>query len=217
VSGLFQFFFDASEMIGTVAFAASGAMLAIDRELDLFGVVFLGITTAVGGGIMRDIVLGAFPPNAFSNSIYVLVALVTSLIVFVYAWMRSAKYRERRKAIDRVIDLLDALGLGIFSVIGAQTAINAGYIDNAFLCIFTAMSTGVGGGILRDLLSRTMPAVMHERIYALASIAGGAGYYFLVRTGLAGPAAMLIGMAVTIVIRLMAMSFRWHLPKVSNS
>ena len=102
MSGVFHFFFDAAQIIGTVAFAASGAMLAIDRDLDLFGVLILGvIPTAVGGGAIRDLLLGSFPPVAFRDATYVLVAFVTALIVFLLAAIGNVRYWRERDAMDR--------------------------------------------------------------------------------------------------------------------
>ena len=123
LTDVFQALFDIAEIVGTIAFAASGAMLAIDRELDLFGVIFLGVITAVGGGILRDMLLGILPPSAFIHSVYVAVAFVVSLAVFLYAELRGSRYWRQVGAIDRVVNLLDAVGLGIFSVVGVQTAI----------------------------------------------------------------------------------------------
>lgn len=214
MSELFRYFFLCAELLGTVAFAVSGAMQAIDRELDLFGVLFLGVITAVGGGITRDLILGSFPPSAFSNSIYVAVAFATSLLVFLFAYLKGQRYWKQHDSMDRSMNLLDAIGLGIFSVVGAQTAMNKGFADNAFLCIFMGMTTGVGGGIMRDLLSQTIPAVLKKRIYAVASIAGAGAYYVLTGLNVAGPASMLVGMAVTVVIRMLAAHYAWDLPTV---
>jgi len=209
-----QYLFNSSELIGTVAFAASGAMLAIDRDLDLFGVLTLGSVTAVGGGIVRDVLLGTFPPNAFNKSIYMTVALLTSFLVFIYAYVSGPRYWRQVKFIDQANNFLDAVGLGIFSVVGAQTAISKGFADNGFLCLFMGMMTGVGGGMIRDLLSMTVPAVLKKRIYAVASIAGAAGFLFTLRAGVASPIAMLSGMAVTIIIRMLSTKYAWDLPKV---
>lgn len=216
MSGVFHFFFDAAQIIGTVAFAASGAMLAIDRDLDLFGVLFLGVITAVGGGAIRDLLLGSFPPVAFRDATYVLVAFVTALIVFLLAAMGNVRYWRERDAMDRAFNLLDAIGLGIFSAVGAQTAMNFGFSGNAFLCVFMGMTTGVGGGVLRDLLSKTVPAVLKKRIYAVASIIGAATYYYLVRLKAGAPIAMLSGMLITVLIRLLATHYAWNLPRVKR-
>ena len=113
-----------------------------------------------------------------------------------------------------MVNLLDAVGLGIFSVVGVQTAIGAGHAGNAFLCLFMAMTTGVGGGVLRDVLSVTTPAVLKKRIYAVASLAGGGAYYGLIHAGINGMAAMLAGMLLTVAIRVLATRFQWDLPKI---
>lgn len=213
---IFQFLFDGAEIIGTIAFAASGAMLAIDRGLDLFGVLFLGVITACGGGIMRDIILGIVPPSAFSNSIFVMVAAVTSAVVFLFAYLQRAKYWSRWEKVDHDINLMDAIGLGVFSVVGANVAMEQGFADNFFLCVMMGMSTGVGGGILRDLLSRTIPAVLHKRIYAVASIIGAALYCGMIRIGVPSALCMLCGIVITVVIRLMATHYLWDLPVVRH-
>lgn len=216
MTDVFWYFFHCVEIVGTVAFAASGAMLAIDRDLDLFGVLLLGVTTAVGGGVMRDVLLGTFPPNAFSNSIYVAVAFVTALAVFMFAFLQEGRYWKQRARLDRIVNLLDAIGLGIFSVVGAQTAINRGFGRNAFLCIFMGMMTGVGGGILRDMMSQTIPFVLKKRIYAVASIAGAGSYYSLIQTGTSRTLSMLAGLLITVAIRMLATHYAWDLPKVHH-
>ena len=207
-------FFDVAEIVGTVAFAASGAMLAIDRELDMFGVVFLGVIAAVGGGILRDLLLGIVPPTAFRNPVYVAVAAPVSLAVFLFAWRRQGQYRRRHQMLDAVFNLLDAVGLGLFGVIGVEAALARGHQDNMFLCVFMGMTTGVGGGILRDLLSQAVPSVLKRHIYAVAVIAGSAVYYHLRRWGLGEPLATVLSMAVTLAIRVNATYFHWDLPSV---
>ena len=207
-------FFYIVEILGTVAFAASGAMIAIDRELDMFGVLFLGICAATGGGMMRDLFLGITPPGAFRDPTYVAVGAATALIVFLFAWRNKRLYRREYALLDRVVNLLDAIGLGMFGCVGVEAAMTMGHAGNIFLCVFMGMTTGVGGGILRDLFSMAVPAVLKKRIYAVAVILGCLLYYGLRRTALALPWAMLAGMLVTLVIRLCASHFRWDLPIV---
>lgn len=207
-------FFAAAEIAGTAAFAASGAMIAIDRDLDMFGVLFLGIITAVGGGVIRDILLGITPPSAFRNSIYVAVAAMTALAVFLVAWRLQRLYNRRYTDIGHIVNALDALGLGIFSVIGVEAALTMGHADNLFLCVFMGMTTAVGGGILRDVCSRTVPMVLRRRIYALAAIIGSLVYACLRRTTLSTPLATIAALFVTMGIRLCASVFHWNLPVV---
>ena len=209
-----QTFFDCAEIAGTAAFAASGAMIAIDRELDMFGVLFLGITAAVGGGMVRDIFLGITPPGAFRNFVYVAVAAAISLAVFLFAWLDQRQYVKRHGQMDRAINLLDAIGLGVFGVIGVEAAMGMGHGDNMFLCVFMGMTTGIGGGILRDVFSCTVPAVLKKRIYAVAVIIGCATYYILRRAAAPVPPSMIAGMSITVLIRLCASRFRWDLPAV---
>lgn len=209
-----QTFFFIVEIVGTVAFAASGAMIAIDRELDMFGVLFLGVAASTGGGMLRDLFLGITPPGAFRNPTYVAVGAATALAVFLFAWRNKRLYRREYALLDRVVNLLDAIGLGMFGVVGVEAAMAMGHEDNLFLCVFMGMTTGVGGGILRDLFSMAVPAVLKKRIYAVAVILGCTVYYGLRCAALATPAAMAVGMLVTLSIRLCASRYRWDLPIV---
>lgn len=211
----FEFIFDLAEIVGTVAFAASAAMIAIDRKLDLFGVLFIGITAAVGGGIIRDLFLGYTPPSAFRNPVYVAMAAATALAVFVFALMKRKLYLKHYSRLDKIINWLDAVGLGIFGVIGVETAIGMGHGEKMFLCVFMGLMPAVGGGILRDVFTQVIPAVLQKRIYAVASIAGCIIYYILRQAGAGLTVCMLIGMGVTMVIRLCATHYNWHLPKVN--
>lgn len=200
------------EILGTVAFAVSGAMTAIERNLDLFGVLFLGSVTAIGGGIIRDILLGHFPPRAFSNYIYLTIAVVTSLLVFLLTAYARRRNIAHRKRFDAVLNFFDAAGLGIFSVIGVQNTIGAGFGDNAFFCVFLGMTTGIGGGMLRDMMSRQTPAVLCKQIYALASLGGSLCYYLLRRYSRPGAIAATILLVIT--VRLLASHYQWKLPKI---
>ena len=201
-----------TELIGTIAFSISGAMLAIERNLDLFGVVFLGAVTAIGGGIIRDLLLGQIPPQAFLNYIYMLFAVVTALVVFVIAHWRARQGKSIAFINDTVLNIFDAAGLGIFSVIGVQNTINAGFGDNAFFCVFLGLTTGVGGGMIRDVLSRSTPAVLRKHIYALASLAGALCYYLL---QIYVPAvSILVSTLLVVVLRVLASHYRWTLPRI---
>lgn len=207
-----EFVFFLVELAGTAAFAISGAVSAIQRELDLFGVLFLGAVTAIGGGVIRDLLLGQTPPQAFVNYIYLTVAGVTALTVFV--WSAYQRKRERRKwrYADALLNFFDAAGLGIFSVIGVQNTVAAGFGDNAFFCIFLGMTTGVGGGMLRDMMSRETPVVFRKHIYALASIGGSVCYYLLRNALPIGSAAL--ATVLVIAVRLLAARYCWQLPKL---
>jgi uncharacterized membrane protein YeiH len=203
------------ELIGTAAFAVSGAVVAIKKETDVFGVVFIAITTAVGGGIFRDLLIGELPPVAFVNYEYVFVAAVTALGIFLFAYFRRDKNHHQHWAtIDRFNNVFDALGLGAFTVIGMNRAILADLGDNVFLVVFLGMITGIGGGILRDTLVRDIPFVLTERVYAVASLFGAICYYILYWQGINLVVAALVGIAVIFAIRMASSKFRWHLPRV---
>ncbi len=216
MSDFFRVFFHSAEMIGTIAFAASGAFLAIDREMDLFGVIFLGVITAVGGGILRDVLLGVTPPGAFVSPTYTVVAIFTALVVFLLAELLNRGYWANIQRVDRAFNLLDAIGLGAFSVVGVQTAVGRGFLGNGFLCVLMGMTTGVVGGILRDVLGGITPAVLRKRIYAVASLMGAWLYYELTRLNVDGSVSVLAGMGLTLVIRMLAAHYQWRLPKVPH-
>ena len=205
-----------AELVGTAAFALSGAMAAVRRGLDLFGVLFLGVLTALGGGTVRDVLLGITPPKMFHNYEYVALAAAAALALFL-AFRLSPRARAGLSGgMDLLYNLCDAVGLGIFAVIGARAGMEAGYGDNAFLCVFLGLTTGVGGGILRDMMCAGVPGVLCKHIYAVAAIAGSSAFYLLFRLGLDGTAAALCGMSVTVVLRLLARHYRWNLPKAGD-
>ena len=202
------------EMAGTVAFAASGAMVGVERNMDIFGVSVLGVVTAVGGGMIRDIVLGIIPPNVFTNPVYALVATITSCVVFlVFYWKRQLLEGHMRLTYDRVMLVMDSIGLGIFTVVGVNTGIRSGYMDNVFLLVFLGTITGVGGGLMRDMMAGVPPYIFVRHIYACASIVGAIACVWIYRLW-GGVPAMVIGTVVVILIRYLAAHYRWNLPRL---
>lgn len=202
------------ELIGTIAFASSGAMLAVEKEMDVLGVCVLGMTTAVGGGMIRDLILGVNPPAMFQNPLYAIVAILFSLIVFfVIYFKRKLKESKLYIAYDRLMLLCDSVGLGIFTVIGVNAALNMEYETTAFLQVFVGVLTGVGGGVLRDVMAGNRPYIFVKHVYASASIAGAIVYVNVVnRIGTMG--AMLISFCVVLLIRLLAAHYKWNLPSI---
>lgn len=209
-----EIFFLILEILGTVSFAVSGAMAAIEKRVDLFGVIFLGITTSLAGGIIRDVVIGRVPPAAFSDYKYMVIAIGSALVVFLLARIYQDLYKNNIELIDTINNVFDAAGLGAFTITGANVAITLGYRENGFFVVFLAMVTGIGGGILRDLMIREIPFVLRKRIYAVASLAGGCIYYLLyVKLHVEIMAAAFVGIAVVFGLRMMATIFKWNLPK----
>ncbi|MBQ0079153.1 MAG: trimeric intracellular cation channel family protein [Eubacterium sp.] len=200
----------AMQIIGAAAFALTGAIVGIRNNLDVFGVCIMGITTAVGGGVVRDVILGQFPPEMFINPIYALIGLGASLVIFI------PSVRTFIQGEGYFITVCDAIGLGIFTVVGAEKALEL-YGDNYFLAIFVGVMTGVGGGLLRDIFSREVPIVFRKNIYATASIACGLTYISSMRLMEASTVqAMIISMGTIIFIRLIAHIYDLNLPKVND-
>lgn len=204
------------ELIGTVAFASSGAMIAIEKKMDIFGVNVLGATTAVGGGIMRDIILGLTPPGAFSHPVYVLVAALTSTILFVIAYAKPTAFESRVKTdyYDKLMFWCDTAGLGIFTVVGIQAAVRAVGGENVFFFVFIGTLTGVGGGVLRDIMAGETPYILVKHIYSCAAIAGGI-VCVVGRTAFGEAYGTILGLAATVLLRFLAAHFRWNLMRVS--
>lgn len=199
------------EIIGTVAFAFSGCMVANSKKMDIFGVWVLGTVTAVGGGAVRDVLLGLFPPHMFRNGIYVGVATATVAVWILMVAKKGEMTDSLFARLNRVMDFSDALGLGIFAVIGSQTAIRTGYGDNWFLVIFVGVLTGVGGGLLRDIMADMTPMIFCKRIYAIAALAGSLVYVVLYGR-IPEMGAILAGTVTVFIIRLLASWYRLNLP-----
>ena len=198
------------EMIGTVAFSISGAMTALKKHMDIFGVAILGLTTAVGGGAVRDIVLGITPPTMFLKPIYAMVAIVVSVIVFIPA-LRHALTKNAR-VYDIVMRVMDSSGLAIFTVMGISTAKGTEGEHGLFLLVFVGVITGVGGGLIRDMMAGNTPYIFVKHIYACASIVG-AFVCALAWNYIGAVWSMFIGASLVFVIRLLAAHFKWSLPK----
>ncbi len=205
-----------TEIMGTVAFAASGAMTAIERKMDIFGVCVLGVVTAVGGGMVRDMILGNVP-GALLHPIYVEVAAVTSLAAFFAVYIKKNMHADNFKRIyDILMFAMDAIGLGIFTALGVTTGIHAGYLDNTFLLVFLGTITGVGGGLLRDMMAGVPPYIFVKHVYACASIIGALLCVFLFRRFGEVPALLLSSLTV-FVIRYLAAHFHWNLPRIETN
>ncbi|MBE6991819.1 MAG: trimeric intracellular cation channel family protein [Ruminococcaceae bacterium] len=200
------------ELIGTVSFAASGAMTGIKKGMDTFGVAILGLCTAVGGGAIRDVVLGITPPTTFVNPVYAVVALLTAVMVFLPGSQRFLKRKSHMY--DRAMFLMDTLGLSIFTVVGIRTAMLQDAAYGVFLLIFVGVITGVGGGILRDVLAGNTPYVFVKHFYACASIIGAVLCILL--WNLTGQTiAMTVGATAIVGLRFFAAHYKWSLPKAN--
>ena len=201
------------EIIGTIAFAVSGAMTALRKNMDIFGVTILGLTTAVGGGALRDIILGITPPAMFTKPVYAIVAICVSIVIFIPAIRRA--FIRNHLLHDLMLFTMDSIGLGIFTVMGISKAYLVEGEHTLFLLVFVGVVTGVGGGLMRDMMAGNTPYIFVKHIYACASIAGALVCVLL--WGIVGEvAAMFAGAVLVIVIRFLAAHFKWSLPRASE-
>ena len=190
------------EIIGTIAFSVSGAVVGIKKKMDVLGVVTMGIITAVGGGIIRDVLIGVVPPAAFRDPIYALIAIGVAVIAFF-------PFVSRKINLDHFIWILaDSIGLGAFTMIGVSTGTT---FDNIFLEVFLGVLTGVGGGVIRDICSGDIPMIFIRHFYACPCIIGAIVCAVLNKYD--PDLAMVLGFAVILILRLLAAKFKWHLPK----
>ena len=197
------------EIIGTVAFAVSGAIIALNKKMDIFGVIILGLVTAVGGGVLRDVILGFTPPNMFRNPVYAIVAAVVSVLLF-SSKIRNAIFKQQ-KVYDFCLLVMDSIGLGIFTVVGIMVAQNR-IVNNPFFLVFLGVITGVGGGVMRDVMAGNTPYIFVKHFYATASIIGA--IVTVILWGYIGATwSMVIGAVLIVVLRLLAAHFHWSLPK----
>lgn len=197
-------FFSVVEIIGTIAFAMSGALAAIDKELDYYGIAFLAIITSVGGGIVRDIVINKSLPASLENPMYVLISIFSAAIVIIFY--------KKVIHLSKVLQIFDAIGLGAFTAIGAEVA-NRNHFNQPFIIITLALLTGTGGGLLRDVFAKEIPFVFRKEIYAVASIIGAIIYIILYRV-VGNELALYACFAITVLMRLLSVKKNIHLMKV---
>lgn len=204
--------FTVLELIGVVAFAVSGTMVSVKKNMDIFGVTFLGLITAFGGGILRDTLIGKVPPAFFTNYWMVLAGFLAALIVFWVARILRERYFSREDTIEHINNVFDALGLGAFAVTGAQVTMEAGFEKQWLLVLLMGLLTAIGGGLLRDLMLREIPFVLNKRIYAIAALEGTAVYYVLHLVGVPEWISASGAILLTFLMRLLATHYKWNLP-----
>ncbi len=195
------------DYLGTAAFAITGASKAIAHKADIFGIIVLATVVCVAGGITRDVIFGRFP-TAFSDPIYIGITVIVGIAMFfLYSYFKKRM---------NVWLVFDAIGLGVFSIIGASIAYQIVGLD--FLPImFGGVITAIGGGILRDVFVREIPIVFVKEVYAVASIVGIVIFYVILYYGGDMQVASIIGIVLATGIRLLAMKYNWNLPKVRET
>ena len=207
-----DFFFLCLEILGTIAFAVSGAIKGVRKKMDVLGVCVLGLITAVGGGIIRDLVLGNTPPITFIKPRYAIIAIITSIIIFLPFVRKFLAHHKH--GYELCLLITDTLGLATFSVIGVQVAY-AGFSNNMFLLIFVGVVTGVGGGVMRDVMSKNVPDIFVKHFYASASIIGTI-LTVLLWNPLGETLAMVIGFVIIVALRFLAAKYHWNLPTIHD-
>lgn len=187
-------------MFGTAVFAVSGVLLAGRLKMDPFGVFVLAAVTAIGGGTIRDVILGATPVFWILDTTYMWIILITSFLAMVLI-------RHPKRLPWYVLPVCDAIGLGVFVAIGVEKALL--YQDSYLIAIFMGVLTGCGGGIIRDILAREIPMVLRREVYATACIAGGTVHVIFLQLAASHSQALIAGAITTLAIRLTAI--KWHL------
>ncbi|MDD6088437.1 MAG: trimeric intracellular cation channel family protein [Desulfovibrionaceae bacterium] len=212
MESVFLYFMD---IIGTVAFAASGSMLAVRKNMDLLGIIILGLVTAVGGGAVRDVLIGRTPPVMFANCTFVVISLVTSCMLFFILRMSASIGKRYVLLYGRSLFWFDTLGLAAFTVDGVMVGISFVPDGGWWLFSFLGVITGVGGGLIRDVLAQEMPMIFVRHVYACASMAGA-----FVTVALHGHVShadtLALGFATVVIIRVLSAKYRWNLPRIEK-
>jgi uncharacterized membrane protein YeiH len=193
------------DLLGTFVFAVEGALAAIEAELDLLGLMVVGFSTALAGGIVRDLLIGAIPPNAIRDWRYPATAFLAGAVVFLW-------HRYVSRVRHSFLLMLDAAGLSLFAVAGAAKALDYGI--HPFIAILMGGITGVGGGTVRDILLARVPTVLRSDVYAVAALAGAAVMVAGLRLGWPSTVATIGGALVCFVLRMLAVWRNWNLPRV---
>lgn len=214
LSSLYQI----AELVAVCTAAVTGVLAAAEIRADIFGAMVLGCTTAFGGGIVRDLLLGVTPPSALRNPMLLMITAIVSIVVFILEYCfgdkaaGAALAREGSRH-EQLLNALDALSLSMFVIVGIDAAMAAGYEDNVPLMIFVGVITGVGGGILRDIMIRRIPVILQKRIYALAALLGAVTDVFLTKLGCARELSAIAAVCFILIIRYLAVRFLWNLPR----
>lgn len=193
------------DLFGTMAFAVTGAFKAIEKKFDIVGIIILATITGLAGGTIRDIIIGKVPPNSIADPAYIAITVATGFVIFLLF--------SRLKKHWNLFLKFDAIGLGVFTIIGATFAYNIFGLN--FLAIaFAGIVTAIGGGILRDVFVQDTPIIFVKELYASASFIGVVVFYFILVLDGSLYLATILGIIITTGLRMVAMKFNWNLPRV---
>ena len=202
-----DFFIYVLDLFGTMAFAVTGAFKAIEHKADIVGIIILATITGLAGGTIRDIVFGKTLPNSLIDPAYVIITVISAIVLFLL-------YSKMKKHWNLFLKF-DAVGLGVFTEIGATFAYNL-FGMNFLIIVLSGMLTGIGGGILRDVFVNQTPIVFVKELYASASFIGAIVFYFTLLITNEVYAATILGIVLTTGLRLVAMKYNWNLPRVRS-
>ena len=190
---------------GTFVFAISGVLAGVDRKFDLFGVIILGLVTAIGGGTLRDLMIGSTPVGWMKNEVYIYIILAAIPICYFF--------KDQVLKMKRGIFLFDTIGIGLFTILGVQKTLSVGL--SPLVAAMMGVVSAVFGGVLRDILSNQTPLIFRKEIYAFACLAG-ANFYLLASTFVSSELSMMVSIASVMVIRILAIRNEWTLPFIRN-
>lgn len=190
------------DILGTFAFAISGASMAMQKKLDIFGVLICSFATAIGGGTLRDILIGDLPVKWLTNELIIIVILIGALVAIIF--------RRKINSFSKTLFLFDSLGLGLFTMLGIQKGLALGFSPGIAISLGTI--TACFGGVIRDVLLNHVPLIFRKEIYASACIAGGLLYYLLLQLNLSGFLVQAACIVAIVVIRIIAVKFDLVLP-----
>ena len=197
-------FYFLMDLLGTVAFAISGVLVAMEKRLDLFGVFIIAFVTAVGGGTLRDLLIGNTPVAWMLESTYIITIVGTVILAIIF--------REKLKYLRRSLFLFDTLGIGLYTMVGIEKGLNANLLP--VMCIILGTITASFGGVIRDILCNEIPVIFRKEIYATACVIGGLSYFLLRKLPLDDEYVYLAAILIVIGIRLMAVRFKIVLPSI---
>lgn len=197
-------FFQIIDILGVIAFAISGVSVAMKKRMDVFGLLIIAFVTSIGGGTVRDVLIGQTPVAWMTNMTYVYVILAATVFTIIF--------QNKINYLRMSLFLFDTIGIGLYTVVGVEKGLNAGL--HPIICIALGTMTACFGGILRDILCNEIPVIFRKEIYATACIAGGVVYFVLRKLPIDSEFIFIIAGAVVITIRLVAVRFEISLPSV---
>ena len=190
------------DILGIVAFSITGVFAAMEKKLDLFGIFIIAFVTAMGGGTLRDILIGDLPVNWLRTTNYSIIILISTAV--------AVLFNKVIRNLQRTLFVFDSLGLGLFTIVGIEKGLE--YQFHPGMCVALGTLTGCFGGVIRDILLNTIPIIFHKEIYAVACILGGTVYFLLSKTGLDNYTIVIISILVVFVIRILAVRYQLSLP-----